>query len=367
MNRLLFTIYLALSLGTIPLQSAKAQQMSNNQVLQQKDSMFFQTEEARRVGNQLLLYQRDTGGWPKNVNMVIPLTAVQKDSVVLQKSRLDDSTIDNKATTMQMTFLARLYQQTGDTLYRDAFRRAMTFLLNGQYNNGGWPQFWPKNRGYQKHITYNDDAIVNVLRIFRDVMKDRHPFNAGLVDSVMRKQTAMAFDKGIDCILATQIMVDGKPTVWCQQHDAVSLLPAKARAYELPSFCTQESAAIVYLLIQIPKPDERIIRAVNGAMKWFDEHKITGCRLEKYIAGGKSDLRLVSDDDAPPLWARYYDLKEGKPFFCDRDGQPKRSLADIGYERRNGYSWYNSEPLELYTRYETWTKKNNVPNSIRVK
>ena len=85
-----------------------AQTKSNNEVLQRKDSIYFQTEEARRVGDQLLLYQRDTGGWPKNVNMVMPLTAEQQDSVKLQKTRLDDSTIDNKATTMQMVFLARL-------------------------------------------------------------------------------------------------------------------------------------------------------------------------------------------------------------------------------------------------------------------
>ena len=259
--------------------SLQAQTLSNNQVLQQKDSAFFQTQEARRVGDQLLLYQRNTGGWPKNLNMVTPLTAAQQDSVRQQKSRQDDSTIDNKATTMQMVFLARLYQQTKEDRYAQAFRRAMEFLLSGQYDNGGWPQFWPKNRQYQVHITYNDNAIVNVLKIFRDVMKDREPFDGGLVDSQMRERTAKAFDKGIDCILATQIVVDGEPTVWCQQHDRETLLPAKARAYELPSFCTQESAAIVFLLMQISKPDERIVRAVNGAMKWFDEHKITGHRL----------------------------------------------------------------------------------------
>ena len=39
-----------------------AQILSNNQVLQQKDSAFFQTQESRRIGDQLLLYQRDTGG-----------------------------------------------------------------------------------------------------------------------------------------------------------------------------------------------------------------------------------------------------------------------------------------------------------------
>ena len=344
--------------------SSQTQKLSNNQVLQQKDSAFFKTEEARRVGDQLLLYQRNTGGWPKNVNMVESLTAAQKDSIFQQKTREDDSTIDNKATSMQMIFLARLYQQTKDDRYRDAFRKAMIFLLSGQYENGGWPQFWPKNRQYQVHITYNDNAIVNVLKIFRDVMKNRAPYDGNLVDSDMRQQTAKAFNMGIDCILATQIVVDGEPTVWCQQHDAVTLKPAKARAYELPSFCTQESAALTFLLMQISKPDERIIRAVNGAMKWFETHKITGYRLEKYKADGKSDIHLVADSTAAPMWARYYDLEEGKPFFCDRDGEPKRSLAEIGYERRTGYSWYNTEPQELYARYETWVKKNKITNRI---
>lgn len=343
--------------------SVKAQELSNNDVLQQKDSTYFQTKEARRVGDQLLLYQRDTGGWPKNVNMVKPLTAEQQDSVKHQKTHLDDSTIDSKATTMQMVFLARLFQQTKDVHYRDAFRSAMEFLLSGQYDNGGWPQFWPKNRDYQVHITYNDNAIVNVLKIFRDVMKDREPYDNGLVDEQMRERTAKAFEKGIDCILATQIVVNGEPTVWCQQHDHVTLLPAKARAYELPSFCTQESANLTFLLMQISKPDERIIRAVNGAMKWFGEHKITGHRLEKYKADGKSDIRLVEDSTATPLWARYYDLEKGEPFFCDRDGQPKRSLEEIGYERRNGYGWYNDQPQALYERYETWVAKNKIPIS----
>jgi PelA/Pel-15E family pectate lyase len=344
-----------------------AQILSNNQVLQQKDSAFFQTQESRRIGDQLLLYQRDTGGWPKNVNMVVPLTAAQKDSVIQQKMRLDDSTIDNKATTMQMVFLARLYQQTRDDRYAQAFRKAMEFLLGGQYDNGGWPQFWPKNRQYQVHITYNDNAIVNVLKIFRDVMKNKEPFDNDLVDEQIRERTAKAFDKGIDCILATQIVVNGEPTVWCQQHDAVTLKPAKARAYELPSFCTQESANLTFLLMQISKPDKRIVRAVNGAMKWFDEHKITGYKLEKCKVDGKTDLCLVEDSTASPLWARYYDLEKSEPFFCDRDGQPKRSIQEIGYERRNGYGWYNDQPQGLYERYETWVKKNKITNRVTFK
>ena len=46
-------------------------------------------------------------------------------------------------------------------------------------------------------------------------------------------------------------------------------------------------------------------------------------------------------------WARFYDLEEGKPFFCDRDGIPRRNINDIGPERRNGYQWYNTRPKSI--------------------
>ena len=356
-----------ISLMMLSVLSTHAQQRSYRQVLQTTDSAFFATDEARRIGDQLLLYQRVTGGWPKNIDMVKPLTDEERQTVLAEKNRRNDSTTDNKATITQIPFLARLYNQTGEERYKEAFVRGMEYLLSGQYDNGGWPQFWPENRDYQVHITYNDNAMVNVLKILRDARKHVSPYTANLVDDDLQQRCTKAFDKGIECILNTQIVVDGEPTVWCQQHDRETLLPAKARAYELPSFCTQESAAIVFLLMQISKPDERIVRAVNGAMKWFDEHKITGHRLEKYKVDGKSDLRLVEDSTASPLWARYYDLEKGEPFFCDRDGQPKRSIQEIGYERRNGYGWYNDQPQDLCARYETWVKKNKITNRVTFK
>ena len=364
-TRLLATTAL-LALACAVLGQTKAMLRLNDRVLQQKDSTFFLTEEARRVGDQLLLYQRDTGGWPKNVDMTAPLSAVQCDSVAWQKSRIDDSTIDNKATTMQMTYLANLFQHTRDQRYREGFVRAMDFLLNAQYDNGGWPQFWPKMRDYQIHITYNDNAMVNVLKLLRDVCRSRYPYDGSLVDDTLRRRAVKAFDNGIACIIATQIVVDGQPTVWCQQHDRETLLPAKARAYELPSYCSQESAEIVLLLMQLPSPDERVVKAVNGAMLWLDRHKLAGLRIEHFTTDGKNDIRVVEDPAAPPLWARYYDLEQALPFFCDRDGQPKRSLSEIGRERRSGYGWYTTVPAQLYDRYEKWVEKNKL-NSVLVR
>ncbi|MCH5240048.1 MAG: pectate lyase [Muribaculaceae bacterium] len=329
--------------------------------LRETDPEFFKTERAKMIGDNLLLFQRETGGWQKNTDMTYELSPSQRDSIAAQKSRQDDSTIDNDATTLQMQFLARLYDATGEQRFKDGFNKALDYLLSGQYENGGWPQFWPVNEGYQVHITYNDDAIANILKLFNEILNGSDPYQPGLVDEEMHKKLRDSFNRGIECILITQIMVNGEPTVWCQQHDHVDYKPAPARTYELPSFCTQESAAIVEVLMSIPNPDQRVRKAIHGAMKWFDDYKLEGVALERKGHRGDPDfdIFLVERPGADPLWARFYDLENCRPFVCDRDGVPRERLDQIGTERRFGYSWYNTRPAALYPLYEEWKTKNN--------
>lgn len=329
---------------------------AKNEQLRETSPSFFTTEEAARIGDNLLLFQRVTGGWPKNVDMCSHLTAEQTEKVISEKSRDYDSTTDNGATVSQLRYLARLYKATGKNKYRDSFRSGIEYLLSGQYAGGGWPQFWPGMRGYQIHITYNDNAMYNTLDLFRRILKGESPYESGLLDTDMLDALRKSFDKGIECILATQIVVDGKPTVWCQQHDRETLRPAPARAYELPSYCSAESAELVRLLMTLPNPDQRIRVAVEGAMDWFERNKLTGIRVVRSGKKGapEADTRVVEEAGASPLWARFYDLDECRPFFCDRDGKPKRNLSEIGHERRNGYGWYNDRPASLYPLYEKW-------------
>ncbi|MGI6231747.1 MAG: pectate lyase [Prevotella sp.] len=336
-------------------------------VMKTKDPNFFKTEEARRIGEQILLFQRVTGGWPKNVDMVRLLNEKEKKQVVNDKKRRNDSTTDNNATFLQMNFLARLFQQTNDRRYRDAFRKGVNFLLEGQYDNGGWPQFWPVMRDYQPHITYNDNSMYHTLTILRDIAWDKKPFDGNLVDKKLRKKVSKSFYKGIDCILKTQLKMNGKPSVWCQQYDEKTLLPASARAFELASYCTAESANLVKLLMSLPDPSDEVVRAVQGAMEWFDHYKITGYRLQH--ASKQNPLlttQLVPDSTAVPLWARFYDLERCEPFVCDRDGIPRRRLSSIGKERRDGYGWYNSQPASLYSKYEQWKKKYAIQGGPRL-
>ncbi|MCR5130617.1 MAG: pectate lyase [Prevotella sp.] len=351
----------ALLLTFVAFSTASAQGMKET------DPEYFKTADARRVGDQMLIYQRNTGGWPKNIDMARQMTAEEKAQVASEKNRINDSTTDNGATTTQMLFLARLFQATGDGQYAKAFRKGVDYLLSGQYDNGGWPQFWPKMRDYQIHITYNDDAMVNTMTLLRNIANRKTPFEGKLTTKKLRKRAMEAFNKGVECILKTQIRdANGNLTVWCQQHDRETFLPAKARAFELPSYCSQESAAIVKLLMEIPNPDDRIKNAIHAAMRWLDDHKITGMRKEIVLDenGKKIDTKLVPDAKAKPIWARYYDLKNAEPFVCDRDGIPRRHLEEIGLERRNGYSWYGDRPLDLYKRYNKWADRYDPEHKI---
>jgi pectinesterase len=146
--------------------------------------------------------------------------------------------------------------------------------------------------------------------------------------------------------------------VWCAQHDEVTFEPAKARAYELPSLSGSESAGIVQLLMEIEKPDKEVVTAIKAAVTWFEKVKIEGIRIENYTdENGIADRKVVTDVKAAPIWARFYELNDNRPFFCDRDGIKKYTLAEIGLERRNGYSWYTYFPQTILDQYPKWHGK----------
>ena len=359
-----FYLSILMALALLP---AHAQRRYN--AMRETKKEFFKTEQARLIGDQILDYQRVTGGWPKNIDMAKPMTHEERQQVLNDKSRRDDSTTDNDATNMQMTYLARLYQTTKSKKYREAFCQGVEYLLSGQYDNGGWPQFWPGMRGYQVHITFNDDAMVNTMEMLRDIYLQKAPFDGKLTDKALRQKAIKAFNKGVECILKCQIVKDGKPTIWCQQHDHVTFEPRPARAFELSSYSSNESARIVAMLMEIPNPSEEIKRAIRGAMQWFDTYKLTGLKVVRKGEFGSPfrTTELVKDPDATtPLWARYYDLEHCEPFVCDRDGVPRRHLWEIGTERRNGYSWYSDRTAFIYPLYEKWADKYDTVNKLNL-
>jgi pectinesterase len=337
---------------------AQVHDKSWKSITEMPEGNWFVSAEAKAIAENVLLYQRNIGGWPKNIQMQKTLSDEEKKELLALKSDMHNITTDNGATFQEMVFLSKMYRQVPDERYKSAFLAGLDYILEAQYDSGGWPQFYPLKKGYYTHITYNDDSMVNILNVLEEIKDKTDYFSIKASDETIKK-IDLAFSKGIDCIIKTQYKQNGVLTTWCAQHDENTLLPAKARAYELPSLSGKESAKIVLLLMSLDNPSKEVITAVNSAVAWFEQVKINGLREDRILnAEGKIiDKKMIPDVNAPAIWARFMELDDNKPFFSDRDGIKKYALSEIGEERRNGYAWYTNEPKEVLKAYDKWKKK----------
>jgi pectinesterase len=335
-------------------------------IINEQDALWFASAEAKIIAENVLLYQRDIGGWPKNIQMHKPLSEEKKAALIAIKTIGKGATTDNGATIQEMYFLSKMYSQTQDIRYKNSFLKALDYLLEAQYSNGGWPQFYPLRKGYYTHITYNDDSMVNIMNLLFEIKNNTNYYYSIKPSKKQLEKVNLAFDKGVDCILKTQYKQKGVLTAWCAQHDENTLQPAKARAYELPSLSGSESAHIVLLLMSIKNPSKEIINAVNSAVNWFIITKINGLREDRvYNKEGKViSKKMITDPKAKPIWARFMDLENNIPFFCDRDGIKKASITEIAAERRNGYAWYKSDPQKVLDLYPKWKNKYGNTKSL---
>lgn len=318
-------------------------------------SSFYNSPESIRVAENVLLYQNDNGGWPKNIEMARKLSDSQKAQLRKSHNR-SETLIDNGATWTQIRFLAMVYEATGDKRFADAAVRGLNFVLDAQYDNGGWPMIYPLRKGYYSHITFNDGAMIGVMNLLKDVAAGKKPFE--FVDAATRERCQRAIDKGVEVILATQVVVDGKPTVWCAQYDEYTLEPAPARTYELVSLSGYESVGIVEYLMDLDNPSPAVKRAIDSAVVWFNQVKIEGQRV-RWEQDPKSkrptDRIVVDEPSAEPIWARFYAIGTNRPMFVGRDGIVHDHLADIERERRLGYAWLGDWPSDLVNEdYPKW-------------
>jgi PelA/Pel-15E family pectate lyase len=235
--------------------------------------------------------------------------------------------------------------------YRKAFLHGIGYIAAAQYPNGGWPQVWPLEGGYHDMITYNDDAMINLLGLLRDVSRGTNEF--AFVPVSVRAMAGDSVRRGIDCIVATQIMAGGHHTVWCQQHDPLTLQPASGRNYEMPSQVSSESAEIMLFLMQLPKPSPQVVAAVHAAAAWFEKTKISDMAFQRTDDGGR---RLVHQPGSSPIWARYFEIGADRPIFGDRDKTIHDNLEEISQERRRGYAWYRDSPKRALEEYVLWSK-----------
>lgn len=309
------------------------------------------------TAEKMLVYQLGNGGWPKQLEdkSVVNYGADLTPALLARIKATEDkhATFDNKATSREVVYLVKAYKKTQNKTYLKAAEKGLDYMLAAQYDNGGWPQYYPDQSSYRSEITYNDDAMVNVLNILQDIASGKNDFE--VVNPKYLPKVKKAIVKGTQCMLETQVKQQGVRTIWAAQYDKDSMLPAKARNFEPASLSTSESVGIVRFLMRIQNPSNEIKAAIASAIKWFDTYKITGYRFDRE----KGKTAALIADPSGMVWARFYDLDKNVPLFGDRDNSIKSKLEELSPERRNGYAWYGNWGQKLIEKeYPKWLAAN---------
>ncbi|HXC55845.1 MAG TPA: pectate lyase [Rhizomicrobium sp.] len=342
-----------------------------------RDATWYGTPQARHVADVIASFQTPAGGWGKNQSrsgaLRLPGQAYVPNNIshYLAPGDFDTprdpnwnyvGTLDNDATTTELNFLALVAKQAagpdGDA-YRASFVRGVRYLLAAQFPNGGWPQVWPLEGGYHDAITFNDNAVTLAAALLTAVGSNEGG-SYEFVPGDLRRQAAAAAHHALDCILATQIVANGRRTLWGQQHDALTLQPVSARNFEPPMLASEESADLLVYLMSLPDPSPELVGAIHAGARWLKDAAIMG-----YAWTGRDTPQgreLVQQAGAGPLWARYYTADTMKPVFGDRDKTIHDAVGELTLERRNGYNWYSGDPQKALTAYETWSKGHPLPS-----
>ncbi|WP_262151363.1 pectate lyase [Chryseobacterium foetidum] len=321
----------------------------------------FSAQVKDTLAEKMMVYQLPNGGWgkhnsdKKNVDYTKKIDA--KLLKVIKANDNDLATIDNNATSKEINGLIKAYGTTKNPAYLKSAEKGIEYLLSMQYKNGGFPQYYPNSAIYRKQVTYNDNAMINALTILYNVSEGKEGFDA--VDQKLKEKSKIAVQKGLDCILKTQVMQNGKLSIWADQYNEVTLVPEKARAFEPMSLATGESVGILKFLMMQPVTPE-IEKSIRFAVQWFDESRIKDHTYQVSREGEKA-IRTLSKKEGSSVWARFYDIPTNKPVFGDRDGSVKFNYEEVSEERRMGYSWYNEAGTKLIDNdYPKWLKRNKL-------
>ncbi len=357
--------------GQAPLPPAKPASGDQGMPLD-RPAAWYAGAEARAAANNIVSFQTPAGGWTKNQDRAGPprlpgqpfsdgVNAVAAPDPTNFDKPLDGSwsyvgTLDNGATTAEMAFLGRVAEalpgRDGD-VYRTSFVKAVRYLLAAQYPNGGWPQTWPLQGGYHDGVTFNDNAVAKAAMTLHEVATaPRYAF----VPASLRKEAAAAVEHAVDAILAAQVKQNGKLAGWPQQADALTLQPMSARNYEMRSIASGETTDVLLFLMQQPHQNARVRQAVDGGVAWLRASAIYD---QAWTGKGTPEgRRIVPQKGAGPIWSRNYDIATNRPIFGDRDKSIHDDVNGISAGRRNGYSWYVTQPERAIEAHAAWRQQN---------
>ena len=338
----------------------------------------YSSVEAIRIADNIVASQRLNGGWKRKLKVgdiwgdLVAIRATQLqleqdyDVAILENFSYQSASLDEGSAASYIQYLLRVAESTQSQVYIDAAKLGLNYILMAQYGTGGWPQTYPSLVGYGAYVTLNDKAMTSAMTLVKDIID--HDYIA--VDDTTKLEAIESLDKAVSYILRSQIMIGGVLSGWCAQHDPITYEPLGARSFELPSVGGYVTVLAVKFLMSIDNPSCDVVKSVWACLEWLDENQIKDkAWVKAYDKGLKSqitiqikedplssedpkdytyteagyDKKLVDSVESDPLlWARFYDLDNGRPLFSTWDGLAQRSEELIDYSLRIGYSWYGS-------------------------
>ncbi|MGC9329582.1 MAG: pectate lyase, partial [Candidatus Hinthialibacter sp.] len=256
---------------------------------------------AIQAGEALVKGQLECGGFPHEF---IPGKIERKPG-----------TFDDDVTQGATRYLLALWKETQEQKFLDSVKRCAQFMLDAQYENGGWPQAYPLSKGYSRYITLNDDAMMDVIRtlfLLYHELGDQRYYEAAV--------------RGADCLLQLQ----GEPPQagWAQQFTPEGA-PAPARRFEPVGLSSAESIGVLRLLLEVylETGDKKYLEAGPPAFEWLKASILPNGKL-----------------------ARLYQYGDNRPIYSTEEGE---IIYDVSLARA-GYSWqghyWDSRLQQLYAK-----------------
>lgn len=277
-------------------------------------------DAALRVGQALAEAQHESGGW----NYLYDFAGEESttrwyDTIGRNGWRLeefqhqsDNATFDDAGTAESAQLLLRLVAEKQDPSVEAALDRAIGFVLDSQYDMGGWPQRYPFDADadpatdYSRYVTFNDDVAAENIELL--LMAYQAFGDESLLDPV---RSAM------DAFVVTQ--QPAPQAGWSLQHTPDDLRPVGARTYEPVSLATHTTASNVSQLLGFYRltGEAAYLAGVPSALDWLDSVRLPE---DRWTEDGRQYPTFVElgTNDALYVHRRGSDVVNGE-YWVDKD------------------------------------------------
>lgn len=268
-----------------------------------RDEFYYQA--AMEVAEGLIAAQHPAGGWNYLHDFAGEDSARRWYGTIGKNGwRLEEfhhyygnATFDDAGASEASQFLLRLYLERRARTLRAPLERAIRFVLDSQYENGGWPQRFPfvedapslhGRPDYTRYITFNDavaDENIKFLLMVYHTLGD--------------ERALAAIRRAMEVFVITQ--QPAPQAGWGLQHHHETLRPIGARSYEPDALTTHTTAGNIAQMMDFYEwtGDGRFIARIPEALAWLesvrlpeDRIQVPGRRYPTFIEIGSNRARI---------------------------------------------------------------------------